>query len=179
MVVLETDRLLFRDHQLGDLDPFCAIEGDAEFRRFVGGRPRTRAAAEEKFRRQYLPAVQDRLGLWATIYKPEGCYIGYCGVYPHFGPMGSIPGEGTLAFYLARPYWRKGLATEAGLAFIHFAFSELKLSRLVATVETGNDASVRVLTKLGFARLRHEEGERRSFDHFGLSTSETMSPPAA
>jgi [ribosomal protein S5]-alanine N-acetyltransferase len=179
MIVLETDRLLFRDHQLDDLEAFCAIEADAEFRRFVGGQPRTRAAAEEKFRRQYLPAIRNRMGLWATIYKPEGCYIGYCGVYPHFGSAGPIPAEGSLGFSLARPYWRKGLATEAGRAFVRFAFSELKLSRLVTTVETGNGASVHVLTKLGFDHVRHEAGERRSFDHFELRNPGTNTPPAA
>lgn len=168
MIVLETDRLLFRDHQVDDLEPFCAIEGDAEFRRFVGGQPRTRAAAEEKFRRQYLPAIRNRMGLWATVYKPEGCYIGYCGVYPHFGAAGPIAGEGSLGFSLARPYWRKGLATEAGLAFIRLAFSELNLSRLVASVETGNGASTHVLKKLGFTQFRHEEGKPRSFDHLEL-----------
>ena len=100
MVVLQTARLLFRDHELEDLEPFCAMEADPEFRRFVGGKPRTRAAAEEKFRRLYLPAVRNRMGLWATVFKPEGRYIGYCGVYPHFGPAGPIPGEGALAFFL-------------------------------------------------------------------------------
>jgi ribosomal-protein-alanine N-acetyltransferase len=178
-IVLETDRLLFRDHQLDDLEPFCAIEADAEFRRFVGGQPRTRAAAEEKFRHKYLPAIRNRMALWATIYKPEGCYIGYCGVYPHFGSAGPIPGEGTLAFYLASPYWKKGLATEAGLAFVRFAFGELNLSRLVASVQTGNDASVHVLTKLGFVGVEHEDGARRSFDHFELRNPEATTPPAA
>ncbi len=169
MIVLETDRLLFRDHQLDDLEPFCAMEADAEFRRFVGGQPRTRFAAEEKFRRVYLPAIQHRMGLWATILKQESRYIGYCGVYPHIGAAGLIPEEGVLAFYLARPYWRLGLATEGGLAFIAFAFWELKLSRLVASVEIGNDASMRVLTKLGFTQFDFEQGQRRSFHHFELN----------
>jgi ribosomal-protein-alanine N-acetyltransferase len=30
-----------------------------------------------------------------------------------------------LAFYLARAYWGRGLATEAGRAFVNFGFNEL------------------------------------------------------
>ena len=162
MIVLESARLLFREHVAADLEPFCAMEMDPEVRRFVGGQPRTRAAAEDKFKRVYLPSPSNRMALWATEYKAEQRYIGYCGVYPHFGSAGPIAGEGTLGFYLARPYWRQGLATEAGEAFIRFGFDELQLSRIVSSVEVGNNASIRVLEKLGMTRFRFEPGDRRS-----------------
>lgn len=168
MIVLETERLLFRDHEPEDLERFCAMEADPEVRRFVGGRPRTRPAAERKFRDVYLPPVRDRMGLWATVLKPKALYIGYCGIYPHFGAAGAIPGEGVLAFYLARAYWGRGLATEAGRAFIDFGFEKLELSRIVATVQIGNEASLRVLEKLGFEWLLHDQSERRSFHEFEL-----------
>jgi RimJ/RimL family protein N-acetyltransferase len=118
-VILETQRLLFRDHEPQDLEPFCAMEADPEVRRYVGGAPRPRQRAEAKFHEVYLQPVPDRMALWATVYKPQGCYIGYCGVYPHFDKDNTpIPGEGVLAFYLERSYWGKGLATEAGRAFL-------------------------------------------------------------
>jgi RimJ/RimL family protein N-acetyltransferase len=168
MVVLETPRLLFRDHESGDLEPFCTMEADPEVRRFVGGKPRTRAEAERKFRSMYLRPHPERLALWATVLKSTGSYIGYCGVYPHFGTHSPIRGEGTLAFYLARAYWDQGLASEAGAAFVAFAFQELRLSRLVASVEVGNGASVRVLEKLGFSWHHLEPGGSRSFNHYEL-----------
>lgn len=109
--------------------------------------------------------------MWATIYKPDGNYIGRCGVYRHLGPGASIiAGEGALAFYLARAYWGRGLATEAGRAFVNFGFKELKLSRIVTAVQVGNDASVRVLEKLGFTLVSTEKGEFRSFYHFELKS---------
>ena len=163
MVVLETERLLFRNHELGDLEPFCAMEADPEVRRWVGGYPRSREAAEEKFRRTYLKPRTNRLGMWATVFKPEGRYIGYCGVYG-----GHARGEGTLGYYLAREYWGRGLATEGARAFVDFGFRELRLTRIVAAVETGNDVSRHILEKLGFRLFQHEAGERRSFDHFVL-----------
>ena len=167
MVILEAPRLLFRDHDINDLEPFCAMEADPEVRRFVGG-PRSRVGAERKFKSVYLPPVPDRLGLWAAVFKPTGQYVGYCGVYPHFGSRSVIAGEGTLAFYLARAYWGQGLASEAGAAFVSFAFKELGLSRLVATVQVGNASSVRVLEKLGFTLHRSETGDSRSYNHYEL-----------
>jgi len=168
MIILESERLLFRDHEPADLDAYCAMEADPEVRRYVGGAPRTREAAERKFQRSLERPESNRLWMWATVYKPDGCYIGRCGVFPHFSPSGPIPGEGSLGFYLARAYWGRGLATEAGRAFVNFGFNELGLSRIVTAVEVGNDASVRVLEKLGFALVRTEPGESRSFHHFEL-----------
>ena len=97
MIVLETERLLFRDHERSDLDAYCAMEADAEVRRYVGGQPRTREAAVERFRSRFLRPRESRLRLWATVYKPEQRYIGYCGIY-----RGDRPGEGVLGYYLAR-----------------------------------------------------------------------------
>jgi ribosomal-protein-alanine N-acetyltransferase len=168
MIVLETERLLFRDHTRDDLEAFCALEADPEVRRFVGGAPRTRQRAEEKFRSFLRPAPKDRLSLWATVFKPDDRYIGYCGVYPHFGVKGPIPKEGALGYTLAREYWRRGLATEAARAFVDFGFDVIRLRRIVAMVEVGNGASVRVLEKLGFSLWQLETVNRRSFYHLEL-----------
>ena len=168
MIVLETERLLFRDHSPEDLAPFCALEADPEVRRFVGGKPRTREEAEHRFRNRFLRPASDRLRLWATVFKPDGRYIGYCGVYPHFGEAGPISGEGSLGFTLARAYWGRGLATEAARAFVDFGLNELRLSRIVASVEAGNAASIRVIEKLGFTLWRLEKIDRRSLYHFEI-----------
>jgi len=168
MSILESERLLFRQHELADLGAFCAMEADPEVRRYVGGAPRTREDAERKFRQVHLKRARSRLALRATIFKPEGCYIGYCGLYPNFMPGGAIANEAALGLYLAREFWGRGLATEAGRAFVSFGFHELRLARIVATVEAGNAASLRVLEKLGFARIGTESGPR-CFHKFELS----------
>ena len=78
-----------------------------------------------------------------------------------------MAGEAVLGFYLAREFWGRGLATEAGRAFVDFGFEELKLRRIVTSVQVENAASIRVLEKLGFVVTRHETGPR-SFYHFEL-----------
>ena len=168
MIILESERLTFREHEPGDLEAYCAMEADPEVRRYVGGVARTRVEAERKFRDMRLKPTSTRLALQATIFKPEGRYIGYCGLYPSFGPRGALADEATLGLYLARDYWGRGLASEAGRAFTKFGFTQLRLRRIVATVEVGNAISVRVLEKLGFAVIGMERGIR-SFHHFELA----------
>jgi len=169
MIVLETKRLLFREHRSEDLESFCRLEADPDVRRFVGGIPRTREVAERKFRHGFLKLKANPLRLWATVFKEDGQYIGYCGIYPHFRSGGRpVPHEGTLGFTLAREYWNRGLATEAAKAFVDFGLNELRLRRIVATVEVGNAASVHILEKLGFQLSRLERIGSRSLYHLEL-----------
>jgi len=167
MTILETGRLLFRPHEPADLDDYCALEGDPDVRRFVGGAPRAREAAEARFHERFLGEAHDGLGLWAAVFKSERRWIGYCGIYPHFlpGGAGAIPGEGALGFAFAREYWGRGLATEASRAFVRFGLGELGLTRIVATVQAGNLASLRVLEKAGFREAWFEHGGSRGYHH--------------
>jgi [ribosomal protein S5]-alanine N-acetyltransferase len=167
MIILESERLLFREHEPGDLEAYCAMEADPEVRRYVGGIPRSRREAERKFCDLHLKSTSASLRLCATVFKPEGRYIGYCGLYSSFAPEGAITDEATLGLYLARDYWGRGLASEAGRAFIKFGFTKLHLRRIFASVEVGNAASIRVLEKLDFAVIGTERGIR-SFHHFQL-----------
>jgi len=171
MFLLESERLLFREHQPGDLEAYCALEADPEVRLYVGGAPRPHDVAVHKFRNTLLRNSARKLALRATIFKPEGRYIGYSGLYPNFRPGGSVPGEAVLAFCFARQYWGKGLATEAGRAFVTFGFDQLQLKRIVAVSEVGNAASIRVLEKLGFVCTETETGVRSFYKFELLKTS--------
>jgi ribosomal-protein-alanine N-acetyltransferase len=169
MIFLETDRLLFRQHTMADLDAYCSMEMDPDVRRYVGGRPRTREEAEDRFKGSLEP-VTTRLRMWATILKQGELYIGRCGIYPHFNVDGKpVPGEASLGLYIAKVYWGRGFATEAGQAFIQFGFNELKLDRIVTMIDTRNDVSVHVIKKLGFELTETETGDLRSFYHFSIS----------
>jgi ribosomal-protein-alanine N-acetyltransferase len=168
-VILESERLLFRQHVLADLDAFCAMEKDPDVRRYVGGKPRTQEEAEHRFMNGAMKPVSDRLAIWATVLKSDGNYIGRYGIYPHFKPDGTtIPGEASLGLYIATAYWGRGYATEAGKAFIRFGFDELKLNRIATSIQVGNDASVHIIKKLGFELVWTETGGTREFLHYSL-----------
>jgi ribosomal-protein-alanine N-acetyltransferase len=151
MVRLETARLIFRDHEPADLEPYCEMESDQVYRAHQPVHPREEL--ERSFKDSALPRKE--LGLLATVFKEDGRYVGRTGLYPHRTEDGVIvPGEATLAFYLARPYWGRGIATEAGRAFIEHGFRDLGLKKIHAGMNAANKASQRVIEKLGFRWLR-------------------------
>lgn len=58
--------------------------------------------------------------------------------------------EVELSFWIGRPFWGRGYATEAAAAAIGRAFDSLGLNRIVAHHMVRNPASGRVLARLGF-----------------------------
>jgi RimJ/RimL family protein N-acetyltransferase len=82
-----------------------------------------------------------------------------------FGPMPGSVGLREFGYWIARPYWGRGFATEAGRALIANARDTLRLKRLDAGHFLDNPASARVLCKLGFkptgvTRVRYSAGRR-------------------
>jgi len=100
------------------------------------------------------------LGLWATIHKETGNFIGRCGLLPWI-----LDGQNEVevAFALSKQYWGQGLATEAAKGIIQYAYEVLKLRRLVCLIEQGNQASVKVAAKLGTSFERKGEDEISPF----------------
>jgi RimJ/RimL family protein N-acetyltransferase len=169
MIFLETERLLFRSHESGDEADFVSVHTDAEVRRYVGGQAWPVEKARSRFREQYLGRPEEAYGLWATVFKEAGRYIGCCGL--------RAPGEesgASLGCYFARPYWGRRLATEASRAFIDNAFTRLGLDRVEAEVEKGNAASEHILQNFGFKYVRREEicGRGRIINFYELARGE-------
>ena len=173
MVRLETERLLFRDHEPGDLEAYCAMESDPLYRAPQPVHPR--AELERSFRDVWL--VARPLALRATVFKPDNAYIGRCGLYPHRDETDSIvAGEAVLAFYLARGYWGRGIASEAGRAFVEHGFAALDLKKIHAGANINNAASIRVIEKLGFTRVRSGEGAGNAWHDYELVIDERLIP---
>jgi RimJ/RimL family protein N-acetyltransferase len=85
---------------------------------------------------------------WA-IRDERGLLIGGCGLND-LDP--DRPHRAEIGYWLARPYWGRGIMTAMVGAACRRAFSELGLSKLVACVFAANGASLRVLEKNDFER---------------------------
>jgi len=131
------------------------MQTDPELRRYVGGKPWPHEKAVHRFRNEYLGRPSKTYGLWATILKNESKYIGYCGLHRISNAKGKESVR--LGYYIARPYWHRGFATEASRAFLDVAFSQLHLTEVFADVEKGHDVSEHILQKLGFTFVDQEE----------------------
>ena len=153
MIFLETERLFFRTHEAGDEEEFVRMNTDAEVRRFVGGQAWSTEKAVQRFRDEYLGEPSETYGMWATILKAEGKYIGYCGLR---AGNAVVCESASIGFYLARPYWRQGFATEAAKGLLEVAFERLGLRRVGADVQKGNAGSERILENLGFSFVKEE-----------------------
>ncbi len=95
------------------------------------------------------------LGLWATVLKENGEFIGRCGLLPwHIEGRDEVE----VAYTIARRYWGRGLGSEAAAAILKYGFENLGLDRLVCLIEPENTASQRVAQRIGMKLDRRLEG---------------------
>jgi RimJ/RimL family protein N-acetyltransferase len=161
MQILETDRLVLRHLEGDDLESLYALYRDPEIRRYFPEGTLTRAETLEELE-WFLDGHPEHpeLGLWATIHKPSGRFIGRCGLLPWTIDDRQ---EVEVAYLLAREYWGQGLATEAARGIVDHAFEQLSLSRLICLIDPANHASIRVAERIGMSFERQAEDEAGPF----------------
>jgi RimJ/RimL family protein N-acetyltransferase len=166
-IVLETDRLTIRHLEIGDLEPLYALYRDPEVRRYFPDGTRTLEETREELEwfRHGHPRHPE-LGLWATVDRSSGAFVGRCGLLPWV-----IDGvqEVELAYLIDKARWGEGFGTEAGRAIAAHARDALRLERLIALVTPGNEASVRVATKVGMSFERVYVDEYGPCHIYGMS----------
>ena len=155
-LILETKRLLLRRQVIEDLDALWELYCDPEITKYIPDAPRSRAEAREELEWHMNGHPRHpELGLWATIHKETGLFIGRCGLLPW-----SIEGqqEVEVAYTLVRDYWGQGLATEAARGILQYGFERLKLARLICMIDPENFASRRVAEKIGMTLEKKLDG---------------------
>ena len=160
MKILETKRLLLRRQIPDDLDALWALYCDPEVTHYIPDAPRTLAEARQELE-WFMNGhpKHPELGLWATIYKETGEFIGRCGLLPWTLPW-TIDGapEVEVAYTLKRQYWGQGLGSEAAQAILQYGFEQLHLPRLICLIDPDNIASQKVAQKIGMRLEREVEG---------------------
>jgi RimJ/RimL family protein N-acetyltransferase len=139
-----TERLLLRPGWMQDAPAlFRAIADEGVIRNLASAPwPYTQADAEA-----FLATERDAHDATALIFRRTDAapqLVGTIGI-------GRRPnGERELGYFIARPFWGRGYATEAGRAVLAFARDSLRLPKVHAGHFLDNPASGRVLEKLGF-----------------------------
>ncbi|HEY0086839.1 MAG TPA: GNAT family N-acetyltransferase [Allosphingosinicella sp.] len=172
-----TERLLLRPGWTQDAPAlFKAIADETIVRNLASAPwPYGRADAEAYLATDRDPAEPSALIFRRSAGAPQ--LVGTIGI-------GRRPdGELEFGYWIARPFWGLGFATEAGRAVIDFARESLRVRRLNAGHFLDNPASGRVLEKLGFAPTgavtpRYSAGRREAAPCrlFALDLSETDAP---
>ena len=153
---LTTERLRLRAPLPRDASALLTLIGDPEVTKYINVATITTLpeaqAVLERLDQRY--AARDMIR-WAIELVEHNEMIGTVGLlrfdFEHR--------HAELGYDIARRWWGRGLTPEAAGAVIRYGFSVLGLHRIEAGVLPENDASVRVLQKLGFV----EEGTRRDY----------------
>jgi ribosomal-protein-alanine N-acetyltransferase len=158
--VIDTERLVLRPFSLSDVDDVFAYAKDPEWSRFLRALPRPylRSDAEQFIARQILLDPSER-PVWAVVL--DDTVIGGIGLR-----VRTRHRLAELGYSIARAHWGQGYGTEAAHAVIDAAFrANPDLNRIHARADSQNEASQRVMVKVGmtkegiFRLSRVERGE--------------------
>lgn len=151
---LESDRLIIRPLRPDDRGAFIALMDDPQVTRWVhGGQPYRDDEVDEFFARCARNLAQHDVCMGALEEKESARMIGISGVQP-LGTTGDLE----VGWILAQETWGRGYATEAGGLAMHHVLETLHRPRVCAIIDVGNEASVRVATRLGMQYDRRYTG---------------------
>lgn len=182
MPQLLSDRLWLREiDPESDLAALYALFADERVALATDTGPFTEMAQAEEVMEWFGAIFRARQGLrWAiSLREGDGSLIGTCG----FNIWTRRNNSAEIGYDLMPRHWGKGIATEALQRMIAWGFVNLDLNRIQADVMIGNDASARVLTKLGFTPEGIQRqggfwrGEYHDLRYFGLLREEWASDP--
>ena len=146
---IRTARLVLRRWRDSDLAPFRAMNADPEVMRYFA-RPQT-ADESDATAWRIMQHFDDGLGQWAVEVPGEAAFIGFVGCW-HVRPDLPFAPAIEVGWRLARPFWRRGYATEAALAALHDVFERVGPDEIVAYAAAGNEPSIAVMRRLDMKR---------------------------
>jgi ribosomal-protein-alanine N-acetyltransferase len=152
-LVIDTPRLRLRPISLDDVEGLWPYVSDPALPRLMSWD----AHKDRGETRAYIASQIDALAkgtdlAWTIVHqgKPGGS-IGLHGITWGFHAWRVDRAE--LGYWLAPPLWGRGLMSEAALAATRWAFQTLGLHKVTVGHIEGNEASKRIIEKLGFRHL--------------------------
>jgi RimJ/RimL family protein N-acetyltransferase len=151
MIALETERLILRPPLAADVPVLARLLDDFGVAKNLTHVPHPYA---ERDGYAFVALAEQNLArkedfVFAIQRRADAAFLGCCGVNPKV--------DFELGYWLGRPYWGQGYATEAGRRLVRFAFDELGADRINSGWFFDNPASGRVLEKLGFGPCGEED----------------------
>lgn len=119
-----------------------AIAGDWEVARRLARVPHP--YTQEHFRFFMDHVIPDE-PTWAIVSRQSAQLVGVIGLHPNDDGRSA-----ELGYYMARPCWGYGIATEAARVIVRVSFDVFRYVKLTSGYQVDNLASGRVLEKLGF-----------------------------
>jgi RimJ/RimL family protein N-acetyltransferase len=149
--MLTTDRLLLPPLTREHAADLVALYSDPEVARYVGGATLTPETIPLQAERLSDEWRERGYGQSAVIDRATGAFVGRAGL--HYWPNWN---EVELGYVLAATSQGRGLATEAGRAWIDWARAAPGIDSLIAVIDPRNTPSIAVAGRLGFTLERDD-----------------------
>lgn len=144
---METDRIILRPWRESDADTLFQWASDPEVGPKAGWPPH--GSVEESL--EVIRTIFSAEGMWAVEWKETGEPIGSVGYLPASHSNLEIPDDQCeVGYWIARPFWGRGICTEALRLVVDHCFREKGFSVLWGDYFPENPASGRVMEKCGF-----------------------------
>ncbi|MEU9093597.1 GNAT family N-acetyltransferase [Streptomyces sp. NPDC087901] len=148
--VLRTRRLLLEPYTPADEEEFVALFQDAGVARWMGDGLAPEAEDRALFGRLFTKVyAQDLFGVW--LVRHGGRAIGHAEIKP--SPTPGVDGH-EIVYAVAPAAWGQGLGTEIAETLVAHGFGTLGLAEVHATVDASNEASLALLSRIGFRHVR-------------------------
>ena len=145
IMTFRTDRLIAERLRVEDLDELCRMHQDPRVMATLGGL-RSDEQTEQFLRDNLRHWDRYGYGLWMFRAQADGRFVGRGGLRNvHVGGHDEVE----LAYALLAAFWGSGLATEMAKAILPVAFEHLGMADIVAFTLATNQASRRVMEKVG------------------------------
>src|SRR3954469_5232812 len=136
MCILESERLILRPPLPSDIQSITVWLGDYDVARMTSRAPHP---YDEEDAEAFVAAGEPHR--FVITRKGDGLFIGAAGLHPENGYE--------FGYWLGKPFWGFGYATETAQRLVSYAFSVLEVDQLRAAWFYDNPASGHVLAKLG------------------------------
>jgi RimJ/RimL family protein N-acetyltransferase len=136
---MKTARLNLRTVVHADAARIAALAGDWDVASMTGRIP---FPYSEEAAHHWVDGLAEREEVFGI--ELNGELIGICGFTL------DTDGDAELGYWIGKPYWGQGYATEAARAVMAHGFAKSGVRRFICKHLTGNDASEHVIRKLGF-----------------------------
>jgi len=149
-IFVESERLILREILPTDIDGLYRLDSDPEVHRYLGNKPVTdkdQIIERINFIRQQY--IDNGIGRWAIIDKKTKNFIGWTGLKFVTELTNNHKNYYDLGYRLIKEYWGQGIATEAAIASLNYAFNELKVDEIFAIADCENEGSNKILKKVG------------------------------
>jgi [ribosomal protein S5]-alanine N-acetyltransferase len=144
---LETERFLLRELVEADAPALFKYFSDPDYTRYLSFDTHMTIDQTKEFIAAMRELYQQKDSLrWAIQLKESQELVGTAGL--HFWKREIRCAE--VGYHIGKPYWGRGYASEVLRAMVKFGFQQMNLNRIEGYHNAGNDASGRVMQKLGF-----------------------------